>query len=335
MKTKMNYITLMTLLLVGAITYAQSVDNATAGNSAIKVQISAPQLTVQPTIPSSNGLLAANELINYQAVALDGSGNPISNAAVTVDVEIRDGAGGSAEFNETHNPTTDANGVFSIQVGSVNPLDAVNWADIEAYLQVDLNGTDMGESSIGSAATALHSKQSDQIMMFGSGTSNADKMIAQHSPAFPGWGIGYTDATDEVDFMAGGNKNLSIELGSGNLRTDGTIEIGTTTASPAVNRVYGNSMPIAYGSIDSVGGISTGYGITSVTNSATGVYEIVLDLNTNAANTVVTLTPFTGSFGTPEIMGYEATGGNTFTVRIMDVTGAARDSAFAFTVYPQ
>jgi hypothetical protein len=51
------------------------------------------------------------------------------------------------------------------------------------------------------------------------------------------------------------------------------------------------------------------------------------------ANCVVVVTPFTGSFGTPEIAGYAPTGPNSFTVRIQTAGGVARDSAFTFVVY--
>lgn len=284
-------------------------------------------------IETINNRQAAAELINYQAVARDAGGNLIINTSVAIDLEIRNGAGGAAVFTESHNPTTDDNGVFSLQIGSVSSLVAVNWLDIEAWLQVSLDGTDVGETQMGSVPTALHSRDSGQVMIYGSGTSNADKMIAQHSPAFPGWGIGYSDAADQVVFMAGGAGTAGVDLGTGNISTTGNVEITQTTTSPAANTLYGNSMAVAYGSVDSVGGISTGYGISSVTNSATGVYEIVIDLPSNPANTLVMITPFTIGFGTPEICGYETTGANTFTVRIQDASGTARDSAFTFVVY--
>ncbi|MDT0556545.1 hypothetical protein [Patiriisocius hiemis] len=64
------------------------------------------------------------------------------------------------------------------------------------------------------------------------------------------------------------------------------------TLSPVASTIYGNSIAIAYGIIDSEGGISVGYGITSVNNSAVGMYEIEIDLPCNAANTVVSITSF-------------------------------------------
>jgi len=336
MKTKLTYITLFAFLMTFSGVFAQNAEGISNSDYLTQRQADANiQTVVEQRGPSVTATrLAAAELINYQAVARDAGGNLMVSAAIAVDFEIRDGSGGAAVYNETQNLNTDVNGVFSAQIGSVTPLAGVNWQDIEAWLHVTLDGASVGETQIASVPTALFSRESGQVMMFGSGTNNPDTMIAQHSPAFPGWGIGYSDAGDDVQFKAGGNTNMAIDLATGNTTTDGTMEITQTTTNPATNTLYGNSMAIAYGSIDSVGGISTGYGITSVTNSAVGVYEIVLDLDSNPANTVVTITPFTIGFGTPEICGYESTGSNTFTVRIQDATGTARDSAFSFVVYP-
>lgn len=333
MKTKITILTIALFVIPFTNVMAQSeIFESNSNSNEVEQNTTLKQNEIVETI---NNRQAAAELINYQAVARDAGGDLIVNTSVTINLEIRDGAGGTAVFTESHNPTTDDNGVFSIQIGSVNSLAGVNWLDIEAWLQVSMDGTDVGETQMGSVPTALHSRESGQVMIYGSGTSNADKMIAQHSPAFPGWGLGYSDATDQVIFVAGGGTTAGVDLGTGNISTTGNVQISQTTTNPQPNRIYGNSMAIAYGSIDSVGGISTGYGIASVNNSATGVYEVVLGLDSNPANTVVTITPFTIGFGVPEICGYETTGANTFTVRIQDATGTARDSAFTFVVYGQ
>lgn len=330
MKTKFTFITTLAIAMATSVTFAQegvsSVQNRDMNQNQNTVQ-------AQPAMPSTKSARAAAELINYQAVARDSGGNLMQNAAVTVDFEIRNGAGGAAVFSETQNLNTDDNGVFSAAIGSVNALDAVNWLEIDAWLHVTLDGTSVGETAIGSVATSLHAKQSNSILMFGSGTSNPDQMVVQHSPGFPGWGIQYADVGDDMQFVAGGTVNAEVDLATGNFTTSGFVEVSLNTDSPQDNRIYGNSVPIAYGSIDSLGGISTGYGIGSVTNSATGVYEITLDLDSNVTNTVVTITPFTIGFGIPEIAGYETIDQNNFIVRIQDASGTARDSAFTFVVY--
>lgn len=333
MKTKITILTIALFVLSFTNGMAQSeiFESNTSSNEIQENNV----LRQAESVETLNNRQAAAELINYQAVARDGSGDLIINTGVTIDLEIRNGAGGAAVFTESHNPTTDDNGVFALQIGSVSSLAGVNWLDIDAWLQVSLNGTDVGETQMASVPTALHSRESGQVMIYGSGTTNADKMVVQHSPAFPGWGLGYSDTGDDFIFVAGGTANAAVDLATGNITTDGSVEITQTTTSPAANRLYGNSMAIAYGSIDSVGGISTGYGIASVTNSAVGVYDVVLDLDSNPANTIVTITPFTIGFGVPEICGYETTGANTFTIRIQDAAGTARDSAFTFVVYGQ
>jgi len=347
MKTKIIYIATLSLLITFSSAFSQDSEglngNSSTTNYLAKKKIDIAQseksLAAQDeTLPSignsTQSRLVAAERINYQAVARDAGGVLMANTAVTVDFEIRDGAGGAAVFNETHNLNTSASGVFSTQIGNTNSLANVNWLDIEAWLQVNLNGTDVGETRMGSVPTALHSKNSGAVMIYGSGTSNADKMIAMHSPAFPTWGMGYNDASDDIDFMAGGTKTMRVDLGSGSISTNGDVEVLQTTTAPALNRVYGNSMPIAFGSVAlGFNDIQTGYGITSFANPNVGEYDIVLDHDTDMTNCVVLVTPFTGSFGVPEIAGYEPTGANSFKVRIQTVGGVARDSAFTFVVY--
>jgi hypothetical protein len=92
-------------------------------------------------------------------------------------------------------------------------------------------------------------------------------------------------------------------------------------------------VPVAVGSIDSLGGISSGFGIDSVTNPSAGVYVITLSSTINPGNPIVTITPFTIGAGAPEIAGYEAINSTSFRVQIQNASGIAVSSAFAFTAY--
>jgi hypothetical protein len=92
-------------------------------------------------------------------------------------------------------------------------------------------------------------------------------------------------------------------------------------------------IPVAVGSIDSIGGINSGYGIASVTNHAAGRYTITLTSNISPDNPIVNVTPYTGSPGSPEIAGYSPLTSNSFDVTIQDEAGNGVDSAFAFIVY--
>ncbi|WP_153798104.1 bZIP transcription factor [Foetidibacter luteolus] len=61
------------------------------------------------------------------------------------------------------------------------------------------------------------------MYMFASGTTNPARMVIAHSPAFPSWGLQYSDPADQFDFLGAGISRMHINLGSGN------IGIGTTT----------------------------------------------------------------------------------------------------------
>ncbi len=276
---------------------------------------------------------AAAELINYQAVARNAGGVLMTNATITIDFEIRNGAGGAAVFNETQSLTTDANGVFSAQIGAVSSLESVNWANIEPWLQVKLNGTSVGETQMASVPAALYSKNSGAVMMYGSGGSNPNKMIVQHSPGSSNWGIEYDDVQDKIGFLNNGFRQVSINLNDGTVQTYGHLGVFQTTSTPELNRIYGNSVPVAYGSVSSAGGIASDYGITSVSKTGTGVYLITVDIPAVSASALIPIiTPITG--GAPgEMTGYNQISPNSFEVRIFNENGALKDSAFGVVVF--
>jgi len=55
------------------------------------------------------------------------------------------------------------------------------------------------------------------MYMFASGTINSNRMVIAHSPAYPNWGLQYTDLSDQFDFLASGVSKMSVNLSSGNV----------------------------------------------------------------------------------------------------------------------
>ena len=55
------------------------------------------------------------------------------------------------------------------------------------------------------------------MYMLASGTSNIPRMVLAHSPSFPTWGLQYSDATDQFDFLGGGTSRMSVNLANGNV----------------------------------------------------------------------------------------------------------------------
>ena len=104
--------------------------------------------------------------IPYQAVARNASGVAIANTAVKVRFSIRDSiATGAIKYQETHNPTTSALGLFSVNLGMgtvvSGTFSGINWGRNAKFLQVELDPTggttftDLGTSQMMSVPYAL------------------------------------------------------------------------------------------------------------------------------------------------------------------------------------
>ncbi len=356
MKTKMTYIAIVSFLFTISSAFAQNVEGGQNNDSNYQALREAQTSSNVNTLQSNDGTInnsapqnrmAAADMINYQAVARDAGGNLIINTAVTIDFDVHEGnAGGPVVFSETQNPTTDANGVFSVQIGSVSGL-TIDWAADAHFLEVSLNGTSVGTTEFVSVPYAKSADTMPADARIGDGTSSADVLTISGDNTIVGEIL---DIRATVAVVAA-NDIINLEMPAGSsddaqfiearnngavafqVQGDGRTRINTTTTAPQLNTVYGNSMPIAYASITSAGGISVGYGVTSVTNSGTGIYDVVLDLNTNAANTVVMISPFTSGIGSPEICGYNPTGANTFTINCQSPAGTGINTALSFVVY--
>ncbi len=82
--------------------------------------------------------------IAYQAVPHSSTGAVLSNAPITVRFSIRELAfGGPVRYRETHNITTTASGLFSVNIGMGTPVAGtfsnINWSSGSFFLQVELD----------------------------------------------------------------------------------------------------------------------------------------------------------------------------------------------------
>ena len=357
MKTKITYIGLSLLIMSVTGLFAQgtegqrsnSDDYLTQRNLDLQNRNQNTQLNENENQRLASPNAPAVNLINYQAVARDAAGDLMVSVSVTIDFIIHEAtASGTIVFSETQNLSTDANGVFSAQIGSVSSL-SVSWSSNAYFLEVKLDGTSVGTTEFVSVPYA----KSADTMPYGarigeSNVSSADVVTISGSNTQ----VGEIIDIRATNIVTADNDLMNMDMPTGSsidaqfiearnagtarfqVHGDGRTFIKATTTAPALNTVYGNSMPIAYGSV-AVGfnNIQTGYGIISIANPTVGQYDIEIDHATDVNNCVVLITPFTGSFGTPEICGYEPTGTHTFTVRIQTVAGVPRDSAFTFVVY--
>ena len=117
----------------------------------------------------------APESMNYQAVIRDGSGNVLSSQAVGLQIKIlQSSSTGTAVYQETFSPTTNAYGSIAIQIGSgtvvSGTFSSIDWGVNSYFVEtaVDIDGTANGTSYVVISTTqlmsvpyALYAKSSD------------------------------------------------------------------------------------------------------------------------------------------------------------------------------
>jgi hypothetical protein len=111
----------------------------------------------------------APEKMSYQAVVRDGSNNLISSTAVGMQISILQGsASGTAVYIETQTPTSNANGLVSLEIGSGTVVSGtfatIDWANGPYFIKTETDPTGgtsyniTGTSELLSVPYALYAK---------------------------------------------------------------------------------------------------------------------------------------------------------------------------------
>ena len=121
----------------------------------------------------SSGLYAQAPLnLSYQAVIRDGSGKLITNHLIGMQISILQGTStGSLVYIETLTPTTNANGLVTVEIGGgILNLDQIDWVNGPFYLKTETDptgGSDysiVGISKLLTVPYALHAKTAEKII---------------------------------------------------------------------------------------------------------------------------------------------------------------------------
>jgi hypothetical protein len=116
----------------------------------------------------------APEKMSYQAVVRDASNALVTNQAVGMQISIlQTTTTGTAVYVETQNPTTNANGLVSLEIGSgtvvSGDFSTIDWADGPYFIKTETDPTGgttytiAGTSQLMSVPYALHSKTAESI----------------------------------------------------------------------------------------------------------------------------------------------------------------------------
>jgi len=105
----------------------------------------------------------AQQGINYKALIKDGGGNIVASQSITIQFQILQGGGMTNVYQETHTPTTDANGIVIINIGEGTTSDVfadIDWGADDHYLNVQINTgsglTDMATTQFMAVPYALN-----------------------------------------------------------------------------------------------------------------------------------------------------------------------------------
>ncbi|MBP6699094.1 MAG: hypothetical protein KA175_15845, partial [Flavobacteriales bacterium] len=154
-------------------------------------------------------LAQSPQSFNYQGVARDAVGEPLSAQAIGVEFRLRSGSAlGPVAYSETHGATTDMFGLFTLHVGEGAPgtgtFSAIDWRSGPYFLEIGLDlsasgiYTSFGTQQLLSVPYALHAGSSGdlppgtevgQIMHWDGGAWVADSGLYVHDKRF---GIGIT-----------------------------------------------------------------------------------------------------------------------------------------------
>lgn len=116
--------------------------------------------------------------ISYQAIALDGSGNPIASLPIGIRLSILDSSSsGTVLYTETHTPTTNAQGLYNLVIGQGTPttgtFSAIKWETNSKFLQIEMdaaggtNYTLVGSTQLLSVPYALYAGKVDSNNVIG------------------------------------------------------------------------------------------------------------------------------------------------------------------------
>mgnify|MGYP006267371059 CR=1 FL=1 len=169
--------------------------------------------------------------MSYQAVVRDASGQLITNSTVGMRVSIiKDDPDGPAEYVETHTPTTNANGLATLEIGEGTAVSGtfffIEWRSGSHYVktETDPNGgtnyTISGTSQLLSVPYALYSNIA--------GVSTAWTLVGDNITSVPegNVGIGTGAFIPESKLQVEADDAIRIYGTQGNFNHGGTLHFG-------------------------------------------------------------------------------------------------------------
>ena len=199
------------------------------------------------------------EKMSYQAVVRDGSNALVSSTAVGMQISLLQGsASGTAVYVETQTPTSNANGLVSLEIGSGTVVSGdfttIDWANGPYFIKTETDPTGgtsytiTGTSQLLSVPYALHAKTAETV----TGTITETDPIFGASVASGITGTDTTNWNNKLDSYTETDPIFGASVASGITGTD-----ITNWNNKQDQLVAGTNITIVGNTISATGGGST------------------------------------------------------------------------------
>ncbi len=247
---------------------------------------------------TASSFAQAPEQMSYQALIRDSSGDLVISQQVGMQISVLQGStSGTAVYKETHTPTTNVNGLVSMQIGTGTVVSGVfaniDWSTGTYYVksETDPNGgttySITGTSQLLSVPYALYATTS------GSAT-NGDFVDLTTNQTIAGTKTFSSDAIiNGINIgRGGGNSNTNSAIGLQALAANTSGQFNTATGVQALNMLNTGSRNSAYGYralANHLGNSSSASGMQALMENTTGnnntaVGDQALKSNIEASN---------------------------------------------------
>ena len=197
--------------------------------------------------------------INYQAALRNGSGQALSNTAVTMRLGIYSGAGATVKvYEETHALTSNSTGVVDCVIGkgsvTSGSFSAINWGSDQFNLKAEVNSgggfLDLGTQQLISVPYSLYSNQSGGLSgnlppsQISAGGAAADQVLSWN-------GSNWVPKNPTLGTITGVTTGTGLTGGG----TSGTLTLNALNTDPLWNANQLQGVNIRSGVVPVVGGI--------------------------------------------------------------------------------
>ena len=266
-------------------------------------------------------LAQAPNLISYQAVIWDGSGNLVAEKMVSIKISILQGSvTGPAVYAETHRIQTNVNGLVSLLIGggtsATGKISDINWGGGSFFLKTETDPTGganfsiIGTTQLVSVPYAIHSNTSNNLVTPTPGLPG--QILTADKEGKPIWVSTYPT----INTTNSSNITSNTAASGGNVTSDGGAPITSRgvvwstfpnpTISLSTKTNNGTGLGTFSASLSGLTSNTTYYGRAFATNSVGTGYGNEISFTTTAG-----LTMNTPCTGTPTVKDIDGNSYNT------------------------